>query len=672
MHQPGKSYPLGATPSGQGVNFSVYARHAVKVELLLFDTIEQRQPARTLPLFRTFDYWHAFVPGIEPGQLYAYRASGPHAPSEGHRYDHQKILLDPYARAVAVPEDYDREVAKRPGLCSARKGVVVDRRGYDWEGDEPPRHPFDRTILYEVHLAGFTKHPSSGVSQPGTFSGLVEKIPYLQELGITAVELLPVFHFDEQDAPAGLTNFWGYSPVSFFAVHPAFSAASDPLRVLDEFRDMVKALHRAGIEVILDVVYNHTAEGDETGPTLSLRGLDNEVYYTLGEEPGTFANYSGCGNTLNANRSVVRRLIVDSLRYWVTEMHVDGFRFDLASILARDEDGEPLSNPPVLWEIETDPMLAGAKLIAEAWDAGGLYQVGSFIGDRWAEWNGRFRDDVRRFLKADPGSLKVLPERLLASPDIFAHEEREPEQSINFVTCHDGFTLNDVVSYNDKHNQANLEQSRDGTPTNFSWNCGVEGPSDDPEVEALRNRQVKNFFTINLLSVGVPMLLAGDEFRRTQWGNNNAYCQDSELSWVDWRLLERHRSLQRFVSRLIALRQSLELYRRERNLTLNQFLEEAAIRWHGTRLDEPDWSEHSHSLALTIEGEREHMHFIFNSYWKPLEFELPAPPTVWWRVLDTSLESPEDITDRGQSMHQPPTYSCAARSCVVLLSSTSR
>ena len=383
---------------------------------------------------------------------------------------------------------------------------------------------------------------------------MIEKIPYLQDLGITAVELMPVFQFDRHDCPSGLVNYWGYSPVSFFAPHAGYSSRRDPLGPVDEFRDLVKALHRAGIEVILDVVYNHTAEGDHQGPTLSFRGLDNATYYLLESDRARYANYTGTGNTLNANNAVVRRLIRDSLRYWVAEMHVDGFRFDLASVLTRDEAGRPLQNPPVLWDIQSDPILAGTKLIAEAWDAAGLYQVGSFFGDNWQEWNGKFRDDVRRFVKSDDDTVAAFAYRCFGSPDLYGHEERGPEQSINFVTCHDGFTLNDLVSYNHKHNEANEEGSRDGSDTNLSWNCGVEGPTDDPEIERLRHRQVKNLLAVTLLAVGTPMLSMGDEVRRTQRGNNNAYCQDNETSWFDWTLVERHQDLHRFVKMLIRQR----------------------------------------------------------------------------------------------------------------------
>ena len=554
------------------------------------------------------------------------------------------------------------------------KSVVVDPTTYDWEGDVPLKRTFTRTVIYEMHVGGFTRHPSSGLATElrGTYAGLIAKIPYLKELGITAVELLPVFQFDAQEAPQGLTNYWGYNPVSFFAPHCGYSSRQDPLGVLDEFRDMVKALHKAGIEVILDVVYNHTAESDHNGPTLCLRGLENSVYYILEEGGARYANFSGTGNTLNSNQSIVRRLILDSLRYWVEEMHVDGFRFDLASILSRDEEGQPLANPPVIWDIETDPVLAGTKLIAEAWDAAGLYQVGTFVGDRWKEWNGQFRDDVRSFLRGDNATVTKMASRFLASPDLYGHEEREPEQSINFVTCHDGFTLNDLVSYNRKHNEANREGNRDGHDHNVSWNFGVEGPTDDPGIERLRVRQIKNFFTINLLALGVPMLLMGDEVRRSQRGNNNAYCQDNEISWFDWTLLDKHADLHRFVKHLIHFRRGLSIYREGRGLSLVQLLRQSGLRWHGVELEWPDWSYNSHSLAFSVQGQRGRFHLMLNAYWEPLEFELlppPAdPPSAWRRVVDTYLESPQDFCPWAEApVIEAPTYEVQARSVVLLL-----
>jgi isoamylase len=561
-------------------------------------------------------------------------------------------LLDPYGKCVARPVGRSREAARRPGdnAASALKSVVVDASAYDWEGDRPLGRPFAKTIIYEMHVGGFTRHGSSDVapSKRGTYAGLIEKIPYLQDLGISAVELLPVFAFDEEDGPPGLGNYWGYQPLSFFAPHGGYSSRPDPLGALDEFRDMVKALHRAGIEVILDVVYNHTAEGGEDGPTICFRGLANETYYILAEDKSRYADYSGCGNTLNANEPIVRRLILDSLRYWASEMHVDGFRFDLASILSRDQQGRPMASPPVLWDIESDPVLANVKLIAEAWDAAGLYQVGSFVGDSWKEWNGRFRDDVRAFLKGDNGTARAMAFRLTGSPDIYEQEQREAEQSINFVACHDGFTLNDLVSFNSKHNESNGEGNRDGADHNLSWNCGIEGPTTHPEVERLRTRQVKNFLTLTLLAIGTPMLLMGDEVRRSQGGNNNAFCQNNEISWFDWRLVEKHADIHRFVTELIALRMNRDLPVERLDMTLNELLRRQPFQWHGVRLNSPDWSHESHTLAATVclLGYPLVLHIIINAYWEPLEFEIPVFSETqgsWRRCVDTYLDPPNDI-----------------------------
>ena len=675
---PGKSFPLGATVYPEGVNFSIFSKSSTGMELLLFDHFEAPEPAQVIRfdprLNRTFHYWHVFVTGLKSGQVYAYRADGPFEPGEGLRFDKDKVMLDPYGRCVAVPESYDRNAAALPGdnTAVAMRSVVVDLSSYNWEGDTALKRPFPQTVIYEMHIGGFTRHPSSGISPErcGTYAGLVEKIPYLQDLGITAVELMPVFQYDEYEAPEGLTNYWGYNPVSFFAPHCKYSSKREPLWVLNEFRDMVKALHKAGIEVILDVVYNHTAESDHTGPTFCFRGLENDVYYILKHDKASYTNYSGTGNTLNANHSMVRRMILDSLRYWVNVMHVDGFRFDLASILSRDETGEPLENPPILWDIESDPTLAGTKLIAEAWDAGGLYQVGTFIGDRWKEWNGQFRDDVRSFFRGDQGSVVNVAHRFLASPDLYGHENREPEQSINFVTSHDGFTLNDLVSYNQKHNEANKENNRDGVDHNLSWNYGVEGPADDPEVEKLRDRQIKNFFTLNLLALGVPMLLMGDEVRRTQYGNNNAYCQDNETSWFDWMQVEKHSDLHRFVKQLISFRLNLDVFKEPRSMCLVELLDLAQFQWHGVKLDEPDWGVDSHSLAFTVRGVGERFHIILNAYWEDLEFELPTPPRGsdgWRRIVDTYLESPQDFCERADALIvTTASYLAQPRSVVVL------
>ena len=684
---PGRSSPLGATIVDGGANFSVFSRNATAIELLFFDTEDDARPSCVIPLdpttSRSYHYWHAFVPEIRPGQLYGYRVHGRFDPASGRRFDPSKVLLDPYGRGVVVPRGYSRDAARRPGdnCATAMKSVVVDASAYDWEGDTPLKRPSSRTIIYEMHVRGFNLHPSSGVKENlrGTYAGLIEKIPYLKQLGVTAVELLPVFQFDPQDSPPGKVNYWGYAPVSFFAPHHAYSSRRDRLGPIDEFRDMVKALHREGLEVILDVVFNHTAEVDHTGPTLSLRGLDNSIYYLLETDRARYANFSGTGNTLNANHPIVRRLIVDSLRYWVETMHVDGFRFDLASILARDSSGKVLPNPPVLWDIESDPVLAGTKLIAEAWDAAGLYQVGSFIGDSWKEWNGRFRDDVRSFFRGEDGFVGRLADRFLGSPEIYGHKEREAEQSINFVTCHDGFTLNDLVSYNQKHNEPNGEDNRDGGNENQSWNCGVEGPSSDPAIEKLRERQIKNLLAVTFLSLGVPMLLMGDEARRSQRGNNNAYCQDNETSWFDWNLVRQHAGLHRFVQ-LLAARRALRKIDTERpRRNLNQFLRGASKAWHGVKLHRPDWSQQSHSLAFSAELPEESLSFciIFNAYWEPLEFQLPARSHIagrpWRRWIDTSLESPNDIQDwPAAPVVTGRTYLAGPRSVVVLIAAADK
>ena len=682
----GRSTPIGATLTAGGANFSVFSRSASRIELLFFDRVDDARPARVIPIDpctnRTYHYWHVFVPHVRAGQIYGFRAYGPFEPVRGLRFDPSKLLLDPYGRSIVVPKNYSREAARLPGdnTATAMKSVVTDPKAYDWEGDAPLKRPWARTIIYELHVRGFTAHPSSGIveSKRGTYAGLVEMIPYLQQLGITAVELLPVFQFDPLDAPGGRTNYWGYSPVSFFAPHQQYSVHQDPLSALDEFRDMVKALHRAGIEVILDVVFNHTAEGGEGGPTQCFRGLDNPTYYVLCEDRSQYANFTGTGNTLNANHPVVRRMIVDSLRYWVQEMHVDGFRFDLASILARDSFGAVLSNPPVLWDIESDPALAGTKMIAEAWDAVGLYQVGNFVGDSWKEWNDRFRDDIRDFFRGADDSAARAADRLLGSPSIYGPKERELEESINFVACHDGFTLNDLVSYDHKHNEQNGEDNRDGSEDNRSWNCGVEGPTDDPGIETLRNRQVKNFFTAVMLSGGVPMFLMGDEVRRTQRGNNNAYCQDNETGWFDWTLAFKHADILRFVKLLIQRRLLRDVEHERRRATLIQILREERHAWHGVKLNQPDWSRFSHTIALggELKGEGISVHIILNAYWESLEFEIPVLKggrENWRRWIDTALDSPNDICD--WNAEQPvlgTTYRAGARSVVVLIAGNRR
>ena len=677
----GRTAPLGAIVTRDGVNFSVFSRKATAVEILFFDREDDAQSTDVIRIDpvtnRTYHYWHVFVPGIRAGQLYGYRFHGPFDPAAGMRFDPEKVLLDPYGRGVVVPKTYNRDAARGHGdnAATAMKSVVVDPTAYDWEGDMPLRRPSTQTIVYEMHVKGFTRNPNSGVGDKtrGTYRGLTEKIPYLQELGITAVELLPVFQFDAQDCPPGVVNYWGYQPVSFFAPHQAYSSRQDPLGPVDEFRDMVKALHRAGIEVILDVVFNHTAEGDLSGPTLCLRGVDNSAYYILKEDRSHYADYTGCGNTLNSNHPIVRRMIVDSLRYWVEVMHVDGFRFDLASILTRDSSGNMMANPPVLWDIESEPYLAGTKIIAEAWDAAGLYQVGSFVGDSWREWNGRFRDDVRSFLRGDEGYVRRFADRILGSLEIYGHKGREAEQSINFITCHDGFTLNDLVSYNQKHNEANNDNNRDGADDNRSGNCGIEGATDDPEIEKLRNRQVKNFLTLTLMSLGLPMITMGDEVRRTQHGNNNAYCHDDESAWLDWSLLNKHSDVHRFVQLIIRRRLMRDVGPEQRRMTLAQWIDAGIKGWHGVKLNQPDWNTCSHSVALSVQLPSENLlvYFIFNAYWEPLDFELPPLDKgnggFWHRWIDTDLDSPQDIVPWETAPVVPSlTYRTGPRSIVVL------
>ncbi len=682
----GRSYPLGAVVDQGGANFCVYSKYARSVELLLFDSADAPAPSRTIalepPHHRTYHYWHAHVAGVAAGQVYAYRVHGPDEPGRGLRFNADKVLFDPYGRALARPKSYSRGAAcgKGDNCASALRSVVVEARGYDWEGDRPLDRPYENTVIYEMHVGGFTRNPNSGVApeRRGTYAGVIDKIPYLKDLGITAVELLPVFEFDATDAPSGLTNYWGYSPLSFFSPHAAYSSRKDPLGAIAEFRDMVKALHRADIEVILDVVFNHTTEGNENGPTLSYRGFDNEAYYMLAPNPAEYMNFSGCGNTLNSNHPISRRLILDSLRYWVHEMHVDGFRFDLASILSRDETGRPEPNPPVLLDIESDPILASTRLIAEAWDPGGLYQVGNFVGDSWLEWNGPFRDQVRSFIKGDRGMVPRLSERLLGSPDLFAHEQREPEESINFLSCHDGFTLNDAVSYDGKHNEANGEGNRDGADDNRSWNCGFEGPTADPEIEALRGRQVKNALAILMLSVGTPMLLMGDEVRRTQKGNNNAYCQDNELSWFDWSLVDKHADVRRFAKLMIESRLHLRAAPGDGLCTLNELLRKARVEWHGTRLFDPRWEDPEfRSLAATFHDPSGKflIHAMFNAHWEANDFELPeradGQPRHWRRWVDTSLPSPEDIKRWDEAPRlSAPRYRVGPRATAFLISST--
>ena len=634
----GTALPLGATLVEDGINFAVFSKHATHAWLSLFRPGSE-EPFHEIALDaaanRTGHIWHIWISGLPRDVLYAWRMDMRPNPNPAiHRFDPAVYLLDPYAKVLAGGEQW--------GVPSQRRcGIPRDR--FDWLGDQPLNTPLAETVIYELHVRAYTRHPSSGVSAPGTYLGLAEKIPYLKELGVTAVELMPVYEFEEADTDRfnpmtgeRLFNLWGYHPIGFFAPNSTYGSRAEPGAAVTEFKEMVRAFHDAGIEVILDVVFNHTAEGDERGPTLSFRGLDNSVYYLL-DANGRYLNFSGCGNTLNCNHPVVRTLIGDCLHYWVMEMHVDGFRFDLASILGRGKTGEPLPDPPLLERLAYDPVLANTKLIAEAWDAAGLYQVGTFPAwGRWAEWNGHYRDDVRRFVRSDAGLVPVLAERLKGSPDLYARSGRQAQHSINFVTCHDGFTLADLVSYNQKHNEANGEDNRDGANENFSWNCGAEGPTDDPEILALRRRQARNFLILLFSSGGVPMLLAGDEFGRTQHGNNNAYCQDNEIGWVDWRLAEANRGLLEFVRRLIAFRRGRGLFARI-DWSPSPGGEQAEIRFHGVRLHQPDWSHDSRSLAMEAVWRGERIFLIANAYWEPLEFELPPGPV--WKAMFYSGET---------------------------------
>jgi isoamylase len=684
--EPGRTHPFGATPDKDGVNFSIFSEHATSVELLLFEKHDDPEPIQIIQLNpninRTFHSWHIYVKGLKHGAAYAYRVDGPeNLHGAGHRFNKNKVLIDPYTHSISDAR-WNRidALGSQGNLTTSMRSVVVDLSDYDWEGDEPLRRPISSSIIYEVHTRGFTISPTSLCTYSGTFAGIIEKIPYLKELGITAVELLPVFDFDSKDIirevnGKPLKNYWGYDPHSFFAPEASYCYAPEQRSPIREFRDMVKALHKAGIEVILDVVFNHTSEGNHQGPTINFKGIDNSVYYHLvSSDKQYYMDYSGCGNTCNCNHPMVDKLIVECLEFWVKEMHVDGFRFDEASILARGQDGAPMIHPPVIWHIETSETLADTKLIAEAWDAAGLHQLGRYPGYRCAEWNGLFRDDIRRFVKGEPGLVGAVASRLAGSADLYESQGRLPINSINFITCHDGFTLYDLVSYNYKHNEANGEGNRDGIDENFSWNCGVEGETDDPEIQTLRKKQIKNFAAILLLSQGIPMILGGDEIGRTQKGNNNAYCQDNEISWFNWALVEKNADIFRFFTMMIAFRKRYGgLCRRgffngeinERGL--------ADISWHGCKLFSPGWDDpKAQALAYTLGGfdKEADIHVMLNMYWKSLEFEIPQiEGRNWYKVIDTSEASPKDILEPCQEVViSGKNYVVKDRSVVVLVS----
>ena len=691
--QAGNPLPWGAHQRGDGVNFALFSRHATRVRLELYQNADDSTATRIIELdpvrHRTGDVWHVWVRSIPAGQLYGYRIEGPYQPEQGHRFNPHKLLLDPFARAIAGVKDWDFLAARGYDSASGLTDLsisTVDDAGttpksifthddFDWEMDSPPKHPASDMVIYETHVRGFTIHPSSGVAHPGTFRSLTEKIPYLKDLGVTAIELMPVIEFNANElrrlnpiTAEKLKNYWGYNPVAFFAPKQSYGIGGAAGQQTLEFREMVKAFHRAGIEVILDIVLNHTAEGNETGPTICLRGIENSIFYMLQENGRRYyKDFTGVGNTLNANHPIVREFVMSVLRYWVMHMHVDGFRFDLASVLGRDEHGNILRNAPLLDVIAEDPILRDVKLIAEAWDAGGAYQVGSFSTRRWGEWNGRFRDDVRSFWIGDAGMMGLFASRICGSSDLYEGSGKGPGSSLNFVTSHDGFTLNDLVSYKQKHNDENGEYSRDGSDANYSDNCGVEGPSDDPAVEGMRNRLIKTFLLTLFISRGIPMLLGGDEFRRTQRGNNNAYCQDNEVSWFDWSLVEKHKEIHRFTRGMIAFRRAHSALRKE------VFYTEADIKWFAPNGATPDWmDQRQKSFACLILGQSEpDLFLMFNADYRSVDFSIPALPgsQIWRMAVDTARAAPDDLYEAGNepSMQGQISFQVEPRSSAILL-----
>ncbi|HEY9087421.1 MAG TPA: glycogen debranching protein GlgX [Anaerolineaceae bacterium] len=696
---PGKPYPLGATWNGEGVNFAVFNNHAGKVELCLFDESGEQEIARLAFHEYTNETWHMFVPGIQPGQLYAYRVQGEYNPEAGHRFNPAKLLLDPYARAidgdlrwddalfgytVGAPED-DLSCDPRDSAPFLPKCVVVDSH-FEWEGDTPPGTPFYKTVIYETHVKGFTaQHPDIPAGLRGTYAGLCQPpaIEYLQKLGVTAVEFLPIHQFisDRHLVTNGLTNYWGYNSIGFFAPHAGYASRGTRGEQVTEFKEMVKVLHRAGIEVILDVVYNHTGEGNHMGPTLSFRGLDNASYYRLMENPRFYMDYTGTGNTLNMVSPNVPQLIMDSLRYWIEEMHVDGFRFDLAATLARElHDVDRLGS--FFDIIRQDPVISQVKLIAEPWDLGeGGYQVGNFPSG-WAEWNGKYRDTVRDYWRSADSTLAEFAARFTGSSDLYSASGRRPTASINFITAHDGFTLNDLVSYNEKHNEANGEDNRDGESHNRSWNCGEEGPSDSEEINQLRSKMKRNFLATLLLSQGVPMILAGDEFGRTQQGNNNAYCQDNEISWLDWEKMDG--GLLEFTRRLIAMRREHPVFRQRRWFEGRPLRGSEArdIGWFtpdGAEMTEDAWKQgFAKSLMVYLNGGAirspdqrgnpimdSSFLLLFNAHFEPLDFTLPGEE--WGRAWCVSLDTADDARLQDALQHNPGScLTLESRSLVVL------
>lgn len=693
----GKYYPLGCTLNEDGANFALFSQHAGRVFLLLFDTPDGG-PTDIIELKNRTKYiWHVFVHGIKAGQMYGYKADGDFNPQHGLRFNNSKLLIDPYAKALTgkcVNTDnlllgYDpgspyRDLTKdtRDNTTVMPKSVVVDD-GFDWEGDKRPDTPFEKMLIYETHLKGFTAHPSSGVNNPGTYPGFIEKIPHLLELGVNAVEFLPLHEFYVEDflRNKGLTNYWGYNTIGFFAPESSYGTKRYPGCQVNEFKTLVKALHKSGIEVILDVVYNHTGEGNELGPTVSFKGIDNPTYYCLTGAPTEpyrhYMNYTGCGNSLNLSNPHVIRFVLDSMRYWVEVMRVDGFRFDLASVLGREE-GMFRKSASFFDAVSQDPVLNRIKLIAEPWDIG-TYQVGNFPLD-WSEWNGRFRDTARKFVKGDRAQIKDMGWRLTGSADLYGDDGRSAYNSVNFITCHDGFTLYDLTSYNHKHNEANLENNHDGSNDDNSWNCGAEGETGDPDIINLRKQLLKNFICCLLFSSGTPLILGGDEFMRTQKGNNNAYCQDNETSWFNWEDVKKNADIFEFFKKAVALTKRYTILQR-RKFFLGSDLDAdnlPDISWFGKNLDKPAWDDpECRTIAFQLDGGEEkselgeyRLFIIMNADCNLQLIEIPelADGKQWHRIIDTSLEAGEHFCNPGEEVLLDPAgyYIVNPQSTVVL------